>query len=115
MDKKTLLLFSLCMLPGLGMLWTLIDPQFSNVQGTEWLTTVTSRIVFTVFCLVVSVISIVLILFKKYSTIDSLQDIIDKREICKMTDFIDSYISESHTTSDKESINEWVTKNIKKK
>ena len=114
MDKKTLLLFSFCIFPGLGMLWTLIDPQFSNVQSTEWFTTVTARIIFTIFCIAVSIISIVLILLKKYSTVDSLQDSRDKVEIDKITSFIDNYLSESHTLSDKESINEWVTKNFKK-
>ena len=51
---------------------------------------------------------------KKYSTIDSIQDIIDKKEIDKITDFIDIYIKESHISSNKDSINELVTKKFKK-
>lgn len=114
MDKKTLLVLSFFIIPGFGFLWTLIDPQFMNIQPINWWDTVTARVILTIFSFVVSGISIGLIIMKKYSTIDSIQDIIDKKEIDKITDFIDIYIKESHISSNKDSINEWVTKKFKK-
>jgi len=114
MDKKTLLLFVFLIIPGLLMLSTFFLPSFSNVQPTVWFTTFTARVIFTIFCLSASLIAFLAIVFKKYSTVDSIQDHRDKVDIDKITDFIDNYISESHTTSDKESINEWVIKNYKK-
>jgi len=96
------------------MLYTFFDPLFSNIQPTIWFTTFTARIIITIICFLVSSISILAIIFKKYSTVDALQDHRNKVEIDKISDFIFDYLSQYHTASDKDSINEWVTKNFKK-
>lgn len=114
MDKKSLSILSFLIIPGLGMLYTLISPTIQNIQPIVWYTTITARVIIIIFCLVISLISTGLIIMKKYSTVDSLQDHRDKAKIDKITNFINDYISESHTSSDKESINEWVKNNYKK-
>lgn len=111
MDKRTLQLFSMLLIPGFGMLYTLISPTFLNVINPTF--SIPVRVVFTILSLVIGILSVVLILTKSYSTIDSLKDARDKKEIDKISNIIDDYIKDNipnyQTSIDKETIKEWIT------
>jgi len=115
MDKRTLQLFSMLLIPGFLMLYTLFSPTFLNT--TDLVFTIPVRVIFTIFCLVIGGLSLTGILTKSYSTVDSIKDSRDRIKIDNITNIIDKYLENEvpdfHKSSNKEDIKKWVTEHIK--
>lgn len=111
MDKKTLLLLSFMLIPGVLMLFTLKY----NIIPEVWFTSIQFRVGISILSIVTGCISLFLIITKKYKTVDSIYDYYVKKEKNKLSEYIENYLLENNIDSNKIKINEWVEKNYKDK
>ena len=119
MDKKGLIFNTIFLIPGLGMLYMLLSGAFSKITETGFIYSKTFAIIVICFCLIVVFGSIVLLILKKYKTVDSLQDARDERELNKMVDIVQKYMRnfqpESYNTTSREEIKDRIVEIFKDK
>jgi len=108
MDKKQLLLNTFLLIPGLGMLYMLLSGAFAQITETGFMFSKPFGIILTCFCLTVAFGSIVILVLKKYKTVDSLQDMRDEKHLNEMTDIVEKYMinfqPDAYNTTSREEI-----------
>lgn len=114
MDKKTLLLLSFCLLPGIGMLLTFYMPSF-NIEGdsTFFMSSLTFRVLFTFFSCAIGLSSLIyLVFFGKNLPIDNLYNIRSEKRKKSTTDFIIKYLNKNNiNTYSEEDVRKFVDDN----
>lgn len=114
MDKKTLLLLSFCLLPGIGMLLTFYMPSF-NIEGdsTFFISSLTFRVLFTFLSCAIGLSSLIyLVFFGKNLPIDNLYNIRSEKIKKSATDFIIKYLNKNNiNTYSEEDVRKFVDDN----
>lgn len=115
MDKVTLKIMSMSIIPAILGLFTLLFVEQNIDVNCVWYETLLVRYIVVILSGLISLISIYMLITKKYTTIDSLQDDRDKRDIDRLTNTIENYLFEIKEPKTTEEIKEWVTDKYYKK
>lgn len=114
MDKKTLILFSLLLLPGFLFLATLFEPGFIYMysNSTEWYSSYTFIITLIVLCIVLGAGSIIALIFGKNIPYDNIYNLrVEKRKKAS-TKFLLKFLETNGITSfTEEDVREFVDEN----